>query len=123
MPFPYFARGKLVLAVCQQSLKMPAQRIRVRLQTMKLQIILAALCVLSGWQATAQIYDTNNNVVQIFAGSGTQGYLEGQGTQAMFSSPQGVVADTSGNLFVIDGGNGRIRKITTNGMTSTFGLP
>lgn len=87
---------------------------------MKLQIILAALFAVSGWHAKAQIYDTNNNVVQIFAGSGTQGYLEGQGTQAMFNSPEGVVADTSGNLFVFDSGNLRIRKITTNGITSTF---
>jgi hypothetical protein len=41
--------------------------------TMKTKIILTALCVLSVWQTEAQIYDTNNVVVQTFAGSGFSG--------------------------------------------------
>ena len=70
--------------------------------------------------ATAQIYDTNNPMVQIVAGSGVPGYLEAQGTQAMFSGPSAIVSDTASNLFVLDNGNKRIRKITPDGTTSAF---
>ncbi len=38
----------------------------------------------------------------------------------MFADPSGVVADTSSNLFVLDKGNQRIRKITPAGLSSTF---
>ena len=51
---------------------------------MKLDIIFAALCVLSVWQTEAQIYDTNNFVVQTFAGSGFSGYVNGVGQLTMF---------------------------------------
>jgi hypothetical protein len=78
------------------------------------------LVSLASWRAGAQTYDTNNDVVQIFAGSGTVGSLNAQGTLAMFSSPEYVVADTSSNLYVWDSGNTLIRKITPNGTVSTF---
>ena len=71
------------------------------------------------WQASAQTYDTNNDVVQIFAGSGSVGSLNAQGTLAQFSAPEYVVADASSNLFVLDSGNNLIRKITTNGTVSS----
>jgi len=94
---------------------------------MKTKIILTALCVLSVWQTEAQTYDTNNVAVQTFAGSGFSGYLDGQGTQTMFNLPMKVVADSSGNLFVLDFynsalgyGNSLIRKITPAGTVSTF---
>jgi sugar lactone lactonase YvrE len=71
-------------------------------------------------QAGAQIYDTNDDVTEIFAGSGTMGNLNAQGTLATFSSPSQVVADTSSNVYVADTVNYLIRKITTNGTVSTF---
>jgi hypothetical protein len=76
--------------------------------------------VLCCWQAEAQIYDTNNDVVQTFAGSGFSGYVDGQGTQTMFNAPMAIVADTSSNLFVLDCYNYRIRKIAPDGTVSTF---
>ena len=79
-------------------------------------LLLAACCE----RALAQNYDTNNVVVQTFAGSGFYGYFDGKGTQTMFSGPYSVVADSSGNLFVSDQGNSRIRKITPDGTVSTF---
>jgi streptogramin lyase len=82
--------------------------------------ILAAIIAALGWRANAQIYDTNNDVVQIFAGSGTVGALNAQGTLASFSSPEFVVADTFSNLYVWDNGNYLIRKIIPNGTVSTF---
>jgi hypothetical protein len=72
-------------------------------------------------QANAQMYDTNYNyVVETFSGSGYPGYMDGQGTQAMFRGPRGGVCDSANNLFVWDSGNNRIRKITPSGMVSTF---
>jgi len=72
------------------------------------------------WQGQAQIYDTNNVVVQTFAGSGFSGYVDGVGQLTMFNNPSQIVADSSGNLFVLDAGNYRIRKITPDGTVSTF---
>lgn len=89
---------------------------------MRLKIIL--VLVVAGatlaWQAGAQIYDTNNVVVQTFAGSGFSGHLDGQGTLTMFNKPSAIVADPSNNLFVLDSENFRIRKITASRIVSTF---
>lgn len=57
-----------------------------------------------------------------FVGSNTPAYFEGTGTKSAFSRPASIVVDDSGNLFVADGkDNGsRIRKVTPQGVTSTF---
>src|ERR1035437_8745791 len=78
------------------------------------------LTITLAWQAGAQNYDTNNVVVQTFAGSGFSGYVDGQGTQTMFNGPLAIAADLSSNLFVFDYNNYRIRKITPSGAVSTF---
>src|SRR5258705_8074912 len=84
--------------------------------TLRLILLSSALCC----RASAQTYDTNNIVVQTFAGSGFSGYVDGQGTQTMFNNPMAIVADSSSNLFVLDYANSRIRKITPDGTVSTF---
>jgi hypothetical protein len=86
----------------------------------KTTIILTAIATALDWQAGAQIYDTNNVVVQTFAGSGFSGYVDGVGQLTMFNNPQCVVADSSSNLFVLDLGNSRIRKIAPDGTVLTF---
>lgn len=83
-------------------------------------ILLAAIVTLAGWRAAAQTYDTNNDVVQTFAGAGIPGLIDGQGQATEFSSPSSIVADTAGNLYVYDSGNSRVREITTNAMVSTL---
>jgi streptogramin lyase len=85
---------------------------------LKSSAILAAIIVALGWQADAQTYDTNGEVVQTFAGAGIPGYIDGQGQSTEFSSPSSIVADNSGNLYVFD--NLRIRLITTNATVSTL---
>ena len=48
------------------------------------------------------------------------GAANGTGTNALFSDPAAIVTDTSGNFFVADSQNHAIRKITTNGVVTTF---
>ncbi|PKV50333.1 NHL repeat-containing protein [Aquimarina sp. MAR_2010_214] len=62
---------------------------------------------------------TPAKVVTTVAG-GIQGYLDATGTGARFNHPQGVTVDGSGNIYVADNQNHRIRKITPAGAVSTF---
>src|ERR1035437_1438988 len=83
-------------------------------------IILGAIVVAFGWHVEAQTYDTNNEVVQTFAGSGFAGYVDGVGQLTMFNYPNAIVADSHSNLFVWDSNNYRIRKIAPDGTVTTF---
>jgi sugar lactone lactonase YvrE len=89
---------------------------------MNTQIISIAVAVFAvlGWQTQAQIYDTNGAYVETFAGSGLSGHIDGVGLLTMFNEPESIVADSHGNLFVLDAGNACIRKITPDGTVSTF---
>jgi sugar lactone lactonase YvrE len=61
---------------------------------------------------------TPAGVVSRFAGSGTRGTSDGNATDAQFYEMIDIVADSHGNLFVID--DNRIRKITPQGVVSTI---
>src|ERR1035438_2273040 len=86
----------------------------------KILIVLGAIAVTFGWHVEAQTYDTNNEVVQTFAGSGFSGYVDGVGQLTMFNNPNAIVADSHSNLFVWDSSNLRIRKIAPDGTVTTF---
>jgi DNA-binding beta-propeller fold protein YncE len=64
---------------------------------------------------------TSGGAVTIFAGltSGMAGHANGTGTAASFSAPNGIAIDSSGNLWVTDSANNKIRKITTPGAVVT----
>ena len=67
---------------------------------------------------------TSAGVVSTLAGAAsynsTGGSANGTGTAARFNFPYGVDVDGSGNVYVADGNNSQIRKITPAGVVTTF---
>jgi sugar lactone lactonase YvrE len=56
------------------------------------------------------------------AGNGTEGF-SGDGAQAagaQIAQPSGVAAGNAGNLYISDTGNSRVRKVSPNGVISTY---
>jgi len=77
------------------------------------------------------IADNNNVIWKVAAGSGGApvpfaglpnhaGSTDGTGGDARFNTPQGIVADQAGNLYVTDSGNDTLRKITPAGVVTTL---
>ena len=62
-----------------------------------------------------------NRVMTTIAGNGTQGYSGdgGPAIEARLNVPSGVTIDASGNLYIVDTQNHRIRKVDTNGIITT----
>jgi uncharacterized protein (TIGR03437 family) len=57
------------------------------------------------------------------AGNGTQGFSgdNGSATGAQLSGVAGIAVDSSGNLFIADAGNNRIRKVSSGTITTVAG--
>ena len=71
------------------------------------------------------IADANNNrvrkvstsgIITTVAGNGASGFAGdgGQATSAQLSQPQGVAVDSSGNLYIADSNNNRVRKVSVS---------
>jgi uncharacterized repeat protein (TIGR01451 family) len=65
---------------------------------------------------------TPSGIISTFAGNGTAGYSVDNvpATTAELNNPQGVVVDPSGNVYIADAGNHRIRLVNLAGTITTF---
>lgn len=62
-----------------------------------------------------------NGIITTFAGTGVSGYSgdNGPATSAQLNYPRSIAIDSSGNLFIADSSNSRIRKVTPGGTITT----
>lgn len=63
---------------------------------------------------------TTSGTVSFYAGQGSGGWADANGTSAKFNYPEGLAIDSSGNIYVADTQNHRIRKIDTSGNVTTI---
>jgi sugar lactone lactonase YvrE len=64
---------------------------------------------------------TSAGLVTTVAGAaGKFGEADGMGSAARFNDPLGIATDGSGNVYVVDGSNPTVRKITAAGMVTTL---
>ncbi len=63
-----------------------------------------------------------SGIISTYAGNGTGGYNGDNiaATNAELFNPQGVALDASGNLYISDEGNERIRMVNTSGIITTI---
>ena len=64
----------------------------------------------------------SGGIISTVAGTGKPGFSGdgGQATKAMLGGPQGVAVDASGNLYIADTGNQRIRYVNSSGIITTI---
>jgi len=75
----------------------------------------------SGSNLIRKIELDDQKEVTTLAGGGESGFRDHkEGTSARFDNPKGVAVDKSGNVYVADTGNNRIRKIAPGGEVVTI---
>lgn len=63
---------------------------------------------------------SSDMVVTTIAGTGVAGLLDGPAGQAKFNYPRGICLDDTGNIYIGDSWNHRVRKISLNGIVTTW---
>jgi len=85
--------------------------------------------IVRGEDGNLYVADSNNHRIRkispegqvlTLAGNGMPGSADGKAEEAQFHVPRGVAMDVAGNLYVADGANGRIRKVSPEGRVSTL---
>jgi hypothetical protein len=65
-----------------------------------------------------------NNIIdpcsQNIGGRAQEGYQDGKALTALFNFPKGIAYDSKGNLFIADMSNHSIRKLSPDGIVTTF---
>jgi sugar lactone lactonase YvrE len=65
---------------------------------------------------------TSDGNVKTIAGGDAPGYADGDAASARFDTPSAIAVASSGDLFIADTGNNRLRKISRDGQVSTLNL-
>ncbi|MFN8290864.1 MAG: IPT/TIG domain-containing protein [Chitinophagaceae bacterium] len=85
-------------------------------------------CIVADGSGNFYVGDRLNNairkitpaaVVTTLAGNGSAGSTDGTGSAASFTEPLGIAVTSTGNLYVADYGNQKIRKVTLAGVVTT----
>ncbi len=76
--------------------------------------------ILTNGDSKIRKVDTKGNITTV-AGAGTAGFAEGDAAKALFNYPTGLALDGSGNLYVADAANVRIRKVAGNSVSTIAG--
>lgn len=63
---------------------------------------------------------TQTGQINVLAGNSSPGNTNGPDSTAQFYLPNGIVLDANNNIYIADGINNLIRKITPDGFVSTF---
>jgi hypothetical protein len=76
---------------------------------------------IANWANTVRVVDPVTHLISTLAGSGYTGFSGdgGSATMAELCEPSGLAVDKSGNVYIADSCNDRIREITTPGPTPT----
>jgi prepilin-type N-terminal cleavage/methylation domain-containing protein len=74
------------------------------------------LYIVEIWNFRIRKVTASTGIITTVAGNGTSGYSgdNGAATSAELWTPYGVAVDSSGNLYIADYGNNRIRKVTAS---------
>jgi len=67
-----------------------------------------------------QIFRLKDGQLTLFAGSGQAGFKDGNAQTAQFNQIQALEADGQGNLYLLEKGSHRLRKIANDGTVSTL---
>ncbi len=73
-------------------------------------------------QRIREVVASSGTIVTV-AGNGTAGFTgdSGAATAAQISAPTAIAVDSSGNLYICDSGNNRIRKVSSGNITTIAG--
>ena len=76
--------------------------------------------VADAYNATIRMVGPDGTVSTLAGLAGVRGSTDGTASAAAFYLPRSVALDPSGNIFVADTANSVIRKVTTDGVVTTF---
>ncbi|HTQ55320.1 MAG TPA: IPT/TIG domain-containing protein [Bryobacteraceae bacterium] len=91
---------------------------------MRLRAALVCVCgltILTFGNCAIGLAQSTKGTITTFAGVGGLGFSGdgGQAAQAKLFSPNGLAYDKAGNLFIVDAGNKRVRKVSPSGVITT----
>jgi sugar lactone lactonase YvrE len=81
------------------------------------------LYIADSWFGKIRKVDATTGLISTFAGNGYYGFNlgdNGPATAAYLAGPKGLAFDSAGNLYIADTGNGRVRKVDTGGIITTY---